>query len=128
VTAIPEGLLRLERTIEHPSLPFKLWSEFFPELAIADAKRIDDGARPIANQGPGAQIAVQFAPRATGVDERDVVTAAIEIMPIDFAGAAAPALGTWLSGCTRRAAEIFLRRSHPGSWSCGRRATTNRSA
>jgi len=50
-----------------------------------------EGARPIANQGPGAMIAVVAAPHATGVDERDVPSAALEILPKDGGS-----LGTWL--------------------------------
>ena len=40
---------------------------------------------------------VESVPRATGVDDRDVPAAAIEIVPIDFTtGATGPSLGTWL--------------------------------
>ena len=54
-------------------------------------------AQPIADRGPGAQVIVQSVPRATGTDEQNVVTAAIEIVPLDFAsGATKPSLGTWL--------------------------------
>jgi hypothetical protein len=85
VTAIPETLLRRKRMIEHPSLPFQIVvRNFFQNSRLQTLSESTNGARPIANQGPGAQIAVQSVPRATGVDERDVVTAAIEIVPIDF--------------------------------------------
>src|SRR5205814_8298100 len=52
----------------------------------------DSDARPIANQGPGAMIAVEPMARTTAQDERDVPTAAIEILPKD----SGDALGTWL--------------------------------
>ena len=53
-------------------------------------------------------IAVEPAPRATGVDERDVPSAAIEILPKD---------GWFVRhvagfGCAGRAPDIFLRRPH----------------
>ena len=59
---------------------------------------------------PGAMIAVEPAPRATGVDERDVPSAAIEILPERW----------WLVGhmagvgCARCAPDIFLRRAAHG--------------
>ena len=62
-----------------------------------------DGAQPIANQGPGAMIAVQPVARATGVNERDVVTsAAIEILPKDGGS-----LGTWLVSDALGAPQTF---------------------
>ena len=55
------------------------------------------GASPAANQGIGAQVAVQEVPRATGPDERDTVSALIEIVPIgSAAGMVNNSLGTWL--------------------------------
>jgi hypothetical protein len=55
------------------------------------------GASPAANQGVGAQVAVQEVPRATGPDERDTVSALIEIVPIgSAAGMVNNSLGTWL--------------------------------
>jgi hypothetical protein len=51
---------------------------------------------------------VQSVPRATGLDDRDVVTAAVEIVPIDFAtGRASPSLGTWLVSDALGAPQTF---------------------
>ena len=109
VTAIPEALLRRSRTIEHASLPFQIVvRNFFKNSRLQMLSEATNGARPIANQGPGAQIVVQSVPRATGVDDRDVVTAAIEIVPIDFAtDATAPSLGTWLVSDALGAPQTF---------------------
>jgi len=93
VTAIPETVLRQNRTIDHWSLPFRIVVRNFYENS--QLKMLSDagtGTRPIANQGPGAMIAVEPLPRAIGMDERDVPCAAIEIIPKDSGGS----LGTWL--------------------------------
>ena len=58
--------------------------------------------QPIANQGPGAMIAVESAPRATGADERDVSSAAIEIIPDSGSS-----LGTWLVSDALGAPQTF---------------------
>jgi hypothetical protein len=109
VTAIPEALLRRKRTIKLGSLPFQIVvRNFFQNSRLRMLSEATNGARPIANQGPGAQIAVVSVPRATGVDDRDVIAAAIEIVPIDFAtGAAAPSLGTWLVSDALGAPQTF---------------------
>lgn len=109
VTAIPEAWLRRKRTIESGSLPFQIVvRNFFQNSKLQMLSEATNGVRPIANQGPGAQIAVVSVPRATGVDDRDVVAAAIEIMPVDFAtGAAAPSLGIWLVSDALGAPQTF---------------------
>src|ERR1044071_7099862 len=61
-----------------------------------------EGARPIANQGPGAKIAVEPVPGATAADERDVPSAAIEILPRDGGS-----LGTWLVSDALGAPQTF---------------------
>src|SRR5215471_9154135 len=60
-------------------------------------------ARPIANQGPGAMIAVEPIRRATAQDERDVPSAAVEIIPKDGGGS----LGTWLVSDALGAPQTF---------------------
>ena len=94
VTAIPERVLRKQRVIEHASLPFRIAiKNFFENSRLHTHAQTRSGARPLASQGPGAQIIVEPAPRATGVDDRNVVSAVVEIIPMD---AAQPSLGTWL--------------------------------
>ena len=58
--------------------------------------------QPIATQGPGAQIVVEPVPRATGVNDRDLVTAAVEIIP-----AKGTSLGTWLVSDALGAPQTF---------------------
>jgi len=108
VTAIPDTMLRHDRTIDYWSLPFRIVvRNFYQNSRLKMLSEAEDGARPVANQGPGAMIAVQPAPRATGVDERDVTSAAIEILPKDGGS-----LGTWLVSDALGAPQTF---------SCGRR-------
>jgi hypothetical protein len=104
VTAIPETVLRQNRTIDHWSLPFRMVvRNFYQNSRLRMLSEADTGARPIANQGPGAMIAVEPIPRTTGMDERDVPSAAIEIIPKDSGGS----LGTWLISDALGAPQTF---------------------
>src|SRR6058998_1197944 len=103
VTAIPESVLRHNRVIDHSSLPFRIVvRNFYQNSRLKMLSQAGEGAQPIANQGPGAMIAVEPAPRATGVDERDVTSAAIEILPKDGGS-----LGTWLVSDALGAPQTF---------------------
>jgi hypothetical protein len=103
VTAVPDTVLRRNRTIDHWSLPFRIVvRNFYQNSHLKMLNEAGDGVRPIANQGPGAMIAVEPAPRATGVDERDVPSAAIEILPKDGSS-----LGTWLVSDALGAPQTF---------------------
>jgi hypothetical protein len=103
VTAIPDTMLRHDRTIDHWSLPFRIVvRNFYQNSRLKMLSEAGNGARPIANQGPGAMIAVEPAPRATGVDERDVTSAAIEILPKEGGS-----LGTWLVSDVLGAPQTF---------------------
>src|SRR5689334_10854849 len=97
VTAIPESVLRGNHIIGHPSLPFHIVvRNFFQNSRLQVINEGDTKAQPLANRGPGAQVLVQPMPRATAPDDQNVVTAAIEIIPIDGAGHVQESLGTWL--------------------------------
>lgn len=103
VTAIPDTVLRHSRTIDHWSLPFQIVvRNFYQNSRLKMLDEAGEGVRPIANQGPGAMIAVQPVPRATGVNERDVTSAAIEILPKDGGS-----LGTWLVSDALGAPQTF---------------------
>jgi hypothetical protein len=105
VTAIPERALRGQSVIEHASLPFRIAvKNFFQNSRLQTHGQTRTGARPLANQGPGAQVIVEAVPRATGVDDRNVVSAVVEIIPID---AAQPSLGTWLVSDALDAPQTF---------------------
>jgi hypothetical protein len=103
VTAIPESVLKKDRTIDHWSLPFRIVVRNFYQNA--DLKLLRDAgpaAKPIANQGPGVMIAVQPLPLTTAQDERNVPAAAVEIVPKDGAS-----LGTWLVSDALGAPQTF---------------------
>ena len=114
VTAIPEAVLRQSRTIEHQSLPFRIVvRNFYQNSRLRMVNENGSKTKPIANQGPGAQVVVEPAPRATGVNERDVVTAAIEIIPTGAADSAADrSLGTWLVSDALGAPQTFSWADH----------------
>jgi ResB-like family protein len=103
VTAIPESILKTNRTIDHWSLPFKIVvRNFYQNSRLRMLNEAGGEARPIANQGPGAMIAVEPIPRTTAQDERDVPAAAIEIVPKDGGS-----LGTWLVSDALGAPQTF---------------------
>src|SRR5215467_147973 len=95
VTAIPDNILRQSRAIDHWSLPFQIVVRGFYQ---------NSRVRILSEAGKGAQIVVQSAPRATGVDEHDVTTAAIEIIPKH----SGTSLGTWLVSDALDAPQTFL--------------------
>src|SRR5438876_1539154 len=60
VTAIPESILKQNRTIDHWSLPFRIVvRNFYQNSQLKMLSEAGTGARPIANRGPGAMIAVE---------------------------------------------------------------------
>ena len=102
VTAIPEAVLRRGGTIEHKSLPFQIVvRHYYQNSRLRMAGEESATLKPIANQGPGAQVVVEPAPRATGVNDRDVVTAAIEIISPERS------LGIWLVSDALGAPQTF---------------------
>jgi len=103
VTAIPESILKKNRMIDHWSLPFRIVvRNFYQNARLRMLNESEGGARPIANQGPGAMIAVEPVPRTTAQDERDVPAAAIEIIEKDGGS-----LGTWLVSDALGAPQTF---------------------
>ena len=103
VTAIPESVLKNNRTIDHWSLPFRIVvRNYFPNSQLKMLSQAGANARPIANQGPGAMIAVEPLARTTAQDERDVPAAAIEIQPKEGGS-----LGTWLVSDALGAPQTF---------------------
>jgi hypothetical protein len=103
VTAIPEDVLKHQRVIDHWSLPFRIVvRNFYQNSRLRMLNEAAGNAQPIANQGPGAMIAVEPVPRVTVQDERDVPAAAIEILPNDGGS-----LGTWLVSDALGAPQTF---------------------
>ena len=104
VTAIPENVLKDSRTIDHWSLPFRIVvKNFYQNSRLRMLSEAGPTARPLANQGPGAMVAVDSVPRATAQDERNVPAAAIEILPKDGSNS----LGVWLVSDALGAPETF---------------------
>jgi hypothetical protein len=102
VTAIPEAVLRRGGTIEHKSLPFRIAvRHYYQNSRLKMASEGESSLKPIANKGPGAQVIVESVPRSTGVNDRDVVSAAVEIF------AAEGSLGTWLVSDALGAPQTF---------------------
>jgi hypothetical protein len=109
VTVIPETVLRRTRIIDHPSLPFQIVvRHFFQNSRLQMVTETGNGAQAIADRGVGAQVSVQPMPRATAPDEQNVVTAVIEIVPVDLAsGATQISLGRWLVSDALGAPQTF---------------------
>ena len=104
ITAIPESLLKQNRPIDHWSLPFRIVvKKFYQNSRLRMLNEAGTAARSIATQGPGTMIAVEPIPRATAQDERDVPSAAVEIIPKDDGNS----LGTWLVSDALGAPQTF---------------------
>ena len=98
VTAIPEGLLRKGGTIEQSSLPFRIViRHFYQNSRLEPLEKAGKEALPAATQGVGSQLTISEVQRATSENDRDLVSAVIEIVPIPATGeVTTPSLGTWL--------------------------------
>lgn len=102
VTAIPESMLRRGGTIEHKSLPFRIVvRHYYQNSRLQMASEAGGARQPIANKGPGAQVVVEPLPRSTGMNDRDLVSAAVEIF------APEGSLGTWLVSDALGAPQTF---------------------
>ena len=102
VTAIPEAVLRRSGTIEHKSLPFRIAiRHYYQNSRLKMASEAGTSLKPIANKGPGAQVIVESVPPSTGVNDRDVVSAAVEIFATEGS------LGTWLVSDALGAPQTF---------------------
>jgi hypothetical protein len=96
VIAIPEGRLKTGEVVGHPKLPFRIVvKQYFRNSRVA---ALGDGETPAANRGIGAQATVKEQPHATGLNERDMPSALIEIEQPDAPEEKSPSasLGTWM--------------------------------
>ncbi len=104
VTAIPGALLGDGGTISDESLPFKIVVKGFYRNSAVQMIGPETGTSvPASSQGAGARLSVQAIPRATKMDERDVMSAVVEILPLK--GGAS--LGTWLVSDAMAAPQEF---------------------
>ncbi len=104
VTAIPEGRLRREGIVDHPSLPFTIRiDEFYQNSRLIMLNQAGDDARPAAPQGIGSQVAIVEVPRATAMNERDLVSARLTFLDRNTG----QPLGTWLASNAFGAPQTF---------------------
>jgi hypothetical protein len=104
LTAIPAERLATGGSISHESLPFTIVVRGY--YRNSDLKMIGQGtaaAVPAATQGAGASISVQALPRATKLDDRDNMSAVVEIIPAKGGSS----LGTWLVSANMAAPQNF---------------------
>lgn len=106
VTVIPERLLQRKTAIRHPTLPFEVVVRDFHENSRL---HLLSGGHGVASRGPGNQVAIESLPRGSEVDERDVPSAVIEIVPLDRNTAS---LGTWLVSDALAARQTFSYAGH----------------
>lgn len=92
VTAIPGSRLADGGTITHESLPFRIEVRGFYQNSKLQMTGQGGPAVPASTHGTGARVAVTAKPRATRMDERDSMSAVIEIIPAKDG----ESLGTWL--------------------------------
>lgn len=92
VTAIPGSRLAKGGEITHESLPFRLSiSGFYQNSALNMIGEKSPGSVPASTKGVGTRVSVTAKPPATGVNERNTMSAVVEVIP-----AKGGSLGTWL--------------------------------
>jgi hypothetical protein len=103
VTAVPGERLADGGAIAHESLPFRMEVRGFYQNS--KLQMIGEGGPSVAasTMGTGARVAVTAKPRATRMDERDSMSAVLEIIP---AKGGEP-LGSWLVSDSLAAAQEF---------------------
>ncbi len=101
VTAISGERLAEVGTITHEALPFRIEVRgFYRNSRLQMISPQGGAAVPSATMGTGQRVAVKSLPRATRLDERDVMSAVIEIIPDG-----GQSLGTWLVSDSLAAAQ-----------------------
>ena len=130
VTAIPEACCAAAARSNIQSLPFQIVvRNFFQNSRLQMLSEPGSGAAPDREPGPGAQVAVKPVPRATGVDDRNVVERRGRDCADRFASGAAAnrsAPGSSPMRSVRR--KLLLARAEHGGSECGRRVITSRTA
>jgi hypothetical protein len=103
VTAVPGERLADGGTITHESLPFSLKVRGFYQNSKLQMIGQGGTAVSASTQGTGARVAVTARSRATRMDERDSMSAVLEIIPAK----GGESLGTWLVSDSLAAAQNF---------------------
>jgi hypothetical protein len=103
VTAIPGDVIGKGGTIDHASLPFRITiRSVFRNSKLQMIPQSPGNLVPAATMGTGQRVAVASLPRATRLDDRDVMSAVIEILPRQ-----GESLGTWLVSDALAATQEF---------------------
>jgi hypothetical protein len=102
VTAVPGERMADGGAITHESLPFRMEVRGF--YRNSKLQMVGEGGASVAasTMGTGARIAVTAKPRATRMDERDSMSAVLEIV-----SGKGESLGTWLVSDSLAAAQEF---------------------
>ncbi|MDI9384341.1 MAG: cytochrome c biogenesis protein CcsA [Verrucomicrobiota bacterium] len=105
VTVVPQAMLRQEGQIELPDLPLDIRvKRYLPNSRLYLRSDRPDAPDTGADMGMGPSLAMEPWPKATRSDERDLVTALVEILHPDGS------LGTWLvSNALAREQEFTFR-------------------
>jgi hypothetical protein len=103
VTAIPGELLADGGSITHETLPFRIVVRSFYRNSQLRMIAPDTASVPAAANGTGARISVKSLPRATRMDDRDVMSVVVEIVPLK----GGVSLGTWLVSDAMAAPQNF---------------------
>jgi len=105
VTAVPGEVLADGGSITHASLPFKIVvKEFYPNSELHLIGQENPAAeRPAASNGAGNRIAITKRPRATAMNQRDTMSAVLEIISTK----GGKSLGTWLVSMAMGQAQDF---------------------
>lgn len=103
VTAVPGEALAAGGTISHESLPFRIEVRGYYRNSKLQPLAQGGASVPAANQGTGQRVSVTAQPRATKMDDRDVMSAVLEIIPAK----GGKSLGTWLVSDALAAAQNF---------------------
>jgi hypothetical protein len=101
VTAIPGELLADGGTISDESLPFRVVVRSFYQNS--ELRPLGQDGTAVATNGLGMRYAVRSLPRATKMNDRDVMSAVVEIVP----ARGGDSLGTWLVSDIMAVAQEF---------------------
>ena len=102
VTAIPSERLAKGGIIASESLPFRIEVRGFYRNSNLQMITREGAAVPAATMGTGQRVSVKSIPRATKLDERDIMSAVVGIVPEN-----GDPLGTWLVSDALAAAQNF---------------------
>jgi len=103
VTAVPGERLADGGAITHESLPFRIEVRGFYQNSKLQPIAPGGTSVPASTLGTGMRVSVTSQPRATKMNERDVMSAVLEIIPT----AGGDSLGTWLVSDALAAAQTF---------------------